>query len=130
MRSVKSYKAWFITDYSIEQVGELLVSKGLMASFEDDREDTYEWLEGDGADNGVSFNIWRKLGDDEYWDREPVSVYCEYEDTEPGDELLEDIATQITQGLGCQVWLGTIKNVYGDEYAYEEVDSISPSPLS
>jgi hypothetical protein len=95
MPSVKSYKAWFLTDYSIEQIGEFLVSAGVMANYEDDREDTYEWLEGDGANSGVSFNIWRKLGDDEYWDREPVNVYCEHEDTEPGDELLENIAKQI-----------------------------------
>jgi hypothetical protein len=129
MPNVKPYKAWFITDYSIEQIGEFLVSAGVMPSFEDDHEDTYEWLEGNGADTGVSFNIWRKLGDDEYWDREPVSIYCEYEDIEPGDELLENIALQIAEGLGCKVWLGTIKNVYGDKYAYEQIDAIRPHDI-
>lgn len=124
MRSVKSYKAWFLIDYPIVQIGEFLVSKGLMANFENDHEDTYEWLEGDGANGGISFNIWRKLGEDEYWETEPVNIYCEYEDSEPGDELVEQIAEHIALGLGCQVSLGTIKNVYGDEYVYQEVDSI------
>jgi len=70
----------------------LLVSTGILTNFEDDREDTYEWLEGNGADTGTGFNIWRKLGQNEYWETEPVSVYCEYADTEPGDELIEHIA--------------------------------------
>jgi hypothetical protein len=122
MSSVKSYKAWFMTDFSIEQIGEFLVSSGLIVSSSDETDDVYEWLEGEvvGADESVMLNIWRKLGEDEYWDIEPVNVYCEFEDTEPADELIDKVATQIVEDLGCKVYLGTIRNLHDEFYEYQE----------
>jgi len=126
MSSVKSYKAWLMTDYSIEQIGETLVSNGVLVSFDDENDDVYEWLEGgtECADKGVRLNLWRKLGDDEYWDIEPVNVYCEFEDAEPGDELIDRVAKQIVAGLGCKVFLGTIQNVHDEIYEYQETGYI------
>ena len=111
-------------------IGEFLVTSGLMADFEEDFDDNYEWIEGDGGAEAVQFNVWRKLGDDEYWEFEPVHVYTMYDNSEPADELIENIAGIIAEGLDSRVSLGTVKNVAGEEYCYREDQVVAPCTVA
>ncbi|WP_074405983.1 MULTISPECIES: hypothetical protein [Aquimarina] len=131
----KNYKLWFYSEKPLEDIATEFYNKKLIEEFQYDYENVFEWIEAHSIDLSYEFNISRKHS---YWSdfkegsveqkkenlKEPISIMLMYENIEPSDGLLEEIANQIHLTLNCSVYLGTINYLGGNDFEYIKTKEI------
>lgn len=132
---IQNYKIWFYSEKTLEDIADILLSKGIISSYEYDYENVYEWIEAQHTDNSFNINISRKHSYNELYEEEnqnqhnsnitePVTLMLMYENTKPSDSKIEYIASKINTILNTQVYLGNINYMGGDNYEYVETKKI------
>ncbi len=135
-KKIKKLKAWFTSDFSLEEIGEALKQLGLITDFQFDYENVYEWIEAETLNKDQDFNLSRKHcydenSGDEDSGQEPIRVFIMYRGQEPSDEIIEEFAMKTAEHFECTVSLGYIRN-RGDEFEYRSIAEskfkCNPSP--
>jgi len=116
--NVKSYKAWFCIDQSLELVGENLFKSGIIDDYDFDMENVYEWIETNPSNSGVKLNFSRQHLDGGDIQNEPISLLQVFSGKEPENTDLEKLAKSIAKKLGVVVFLGEIEHLKNDKYKY------------
>lgn len=135
MLNTKKTKIWFYSEFTLEDIGNLLLKNGIISSFDYDYENLYEWIEAESYISNVKFNISRKhsflkvveKNQKESFDgeeKEPVSVMLIYSENEPSDNVIEKTAQKIACIFNCSVFTGIINYLGGDEFEYIKTDEI------
>ncbi|MEM7369636.1 MAG: hypothetical protein AAF587_13615 [Bacteroidota bacterium] len=115
---IKGYRAWFYSRKPLQEIGDFLVREQEKTDYTYDYENIYEWIEIDKLNSGYSLNISRKHNDWKEIEKEPTTLFFQYSSLEPGNDLIENIATDIGRFIQTEVFLGTVKHVGADEFEY------------
>lgn len=130
MQNVKEYSAWFFSNKQLESIGEQLVEADIIYEFEYDYENIYEWIKAKTFDFNIELNFSRKHNNHENAERtdeatEPIFIKVMFEETEPSDDFLDEIAYEISDCLNCSLNLGTIEHLGADNFEYRPTKEIS-----
>ncbi|BDD05179.1 hypothetical protein [Aureibacter tunicatorum] len=121
-KKVKEYKLWFYCEMTFNNLSQFFFDRGLINDFEYDYENVYEWIETSLYDDSYELNISRKHLFDHELDRisiiEPTSILVIYENEEPDDALIDELAKKINQVLEIPVYSGKINYLGDDDYEY------------
>lgn len=119
-QKVKLYRAWFYSKDSLQHLAELLSGSGIINKYHYDCENVYEWVIAESGASDWEFNISRKHCDFDVnkFELEAISVTIMFDEVEPGNELVERQAKRISRKLSCNVFLGAINYLGGDDFEY------------
>ena len=115
--NVKSYKAWFCINESLEIIGKKLFDAKIIGEYDFDIENVYEWIETNPSDVGVKLNISRQHLDDGNIAQEPISLLLVFSGKEPENSYLEELANLISKELAVEVCLGEVEHLEDDNGA-------------
>jgi len=118
--NVKSYKAWFCLDESLEIIGEKLHRAKIIDQYDFDMENVYEWIETRPSSSGVKLNFSRQHLDGGNIEKEPISLLLVFSGKEPENTNLEKLVSSISKELNVEVSLGEIEHLEKDKYKYHE----------
>lgn len=130
----KKYAVWFFSEEHLEDIGEKLVEKGIIQSFDYDYENVYEWMEAEATNVQAELNFSRQhaFHEDNGLEQQrksnkenPVSVLFMYDDNEPSDEEVEQFASALSKVLENSCFLGKINYLGEDEYEYIQTKEIT-----
>ena len=116
--NVKSYKAWFCLNESLEIIGERLFKAKIIDEYDFDMENVYEWLETNPSSTGVKLNFSRQHLGGGNIEQEPVSLLLVFSGKEPENTTLEKLAGLISKELKVEVLLGEIEHLENDNHKY------------
>lgn len=113
-------KLWFFTVMELSKVAEVLEDQLELKEFVRDYEDTWEWCESMGNDNGLYIDISRKhnwkTGVYDY----PVGVHVTKNNIDLSDDELNYLAIKISDVLDTIVYKGSVEYISGDEFVFHE----------
>jgi hypothetical protein len=112
---------WCIVSKDLDTVAEALALSFQLHEVEFDAEDLFEWFTASGVD-GSRWNVSRRhnAGETDYCDRVRIVIA-------PVPHREADVGQRLADALSCPVCFGKVTYIKGDEWAYDEQETFSPS---
>ena len=112
---------WCIVSKDLDRVAEALALSFQLHEVEFDSEDLFEWFTACGVD-GAQWNVSRRhnAGESDYSDRVRIVIA-------PVPDREAAVGQRLADALSCPVSFGKVTYIKGDEWAYHEQQTFSPS---